>query len=368
MASEEQLEKQVEKFWRIDSSDSLLDGMPQMSINDKRVIDIWDKSHHYMDSHYELKIPFAYYPPNLQNNRIVAENRLHSLKKRFQKDNILFEKYKDGVHALLNKGYAETVNNDQSDDTGWYLPHHPVLNPNKPVKVLIVLDCAAKYQSISLNDEVLQGPNLTNKLVGVLLRFRQGLIAVMGDIKAMYHQVRVSPVHRKFLKFLWWKDYNIENELVVLRRSVHLFGGIWSPSCANYALKRTADDNKETFDAGTIQSVHRHFYVDDCLHSIDMTDCATRLIDQLQDLLAKGGFNIVKWISNSRDVIKHVNQDDRAQTVKNLDLEKCMLPTDRALGVRWYVELDKFEFSVKFPRNQIHVEVFSVLLALSMTH
>ena len=50
---------------------------------------------------------------------------------------------------------------------------------------------------------------------------------------------------------------------------VHLFGGIPSPSCANYALQKTADDNAEHFDKDTIQTVRRNFYVDDCFKSVE---------------------------------------------------------------------------------------------------
>ena len=49
---------------------------------------------------------------------------------------------------------------------------------------------------------------------------------------------------------------------------VHFFGGISSPSCANYALQKTADDNAEHFNEDTIQTVKRNFYVDDCLKSV----------------------------------------------------------------------------------------------------
>ena len=67
------------------------------------------------------------------------------------------------------------------------------VSPQKPDKVRVVFDCSAKYQGASLNDQLLQGPDLTNMLVGVLTRFRQEQIAFMSDIEAMFHQVRVSP-------------------------------------------------------------------------------------------------------------------------------------------------------------------------------
>jgi hypothetical protein len=52
-------------------------------------------------------------------------------------------------------------------------------------KVRIVFDCSAKFEGISLNDHILQGPDMTNKLTAVLLSFRDHRIAVIGGIEAM---------------------------------------------------------------------------------------------------------------------------------------------------------------------------------------
>ena len=75
----------------------------------------------------------------------------------------------------MQKGYCKEVKEEDSlpeDAVLWYLPHHPVLHAMKPDKVRIVFDCASKCGGVSLNDVVHQGPDLTNKLIGVLLRFR----------------------------------------------------------------------------------------------------------------------------------------------------------------------------------------------------
>ena len=45
----------------------------------------------------------------------------------------------------------------------------------------------------SLNNELLQGPNLAIPLLGVLLSFRQAQFAIMADIEGMFHKVRVYP-------------------------------------------------------------------------------------------------------------------------------------------------------------------------------
>ena len=56
-----------------------------------------------------------------------------------------------------------------------------------------MFDCAAKFQGESLNDNVLQGPDLTNTLIGVLLRFRHEPVALISDVESMFHRVRVNP-------------------------------------------------------------------------------------------------------------------------------------------------------------------------------
>ena len=73
----------------------------------------------------------------------------------------------------------------------WYLPHHPVLNANKPGKVCIVFNCVAKHQGTSLNDQPLQGPDLTNNLVGILTCIPQEPVVLMANMESMFHQVRI---------------------------------------------------------------------------------------------------------------------------------------------------------------------------------
>ena len=43
---------------------------------------------------------------------------------------------------------------------------HAVKNPLKPDRVRFVYDCAAKYGGTSLNQQLLQGLDQTNQLVG----------------------------------------------------------------------------------------------------------------------------------------------------------------------------------------------------------
>ncbi|XP_068738988.1 uncharacterized protein [Montipora capricornis] len=160
----------------------------------------------------------------------------------------------------------------------------------------------------------------------------------------MSYQVRVKPEDCDALRFLWWEDSDFTKGVVDHQMLVHLFGASSSPCCASFALKKTANDNKSSFDVLTIDTVNRNFYVDDCLKSVSTVPEAHRLVSQLSNLLAQGGFHLTKWISNCREVSKSIPAHERAPSIRDLDLED--LPLDRALGTQWDIERDTLSFKV----------------------
>lgn len=162
---------------------------------------------------------------------------------------ILHKEYSSYLNKVNDKGYAEQVPQEQlqcGSGKVCYIPHHSVYHPRKG-SLRVVFDCGATYKGISLNSQFLQGPNLTSSLLGVLTRFRQEPVAVMGDIRAMFHQVKVVGQDRNLLRFLWWPEGDLSKELQDYRMTSHLFGAVSPPSCDCYALRRTATDNNLTF-------------------------------------------------------------------------------------------------------------------------
>ena len=141
---------------------------------------------------------------------------------------------------------------------------------------------------------MLQGPDLTNSLTGVLTRFRQSPIAFIADIEAMFHQVRTLTEDCDVLRLLWWPNGDTSTTPEELQMMVHLFGGISSPSYANFTLKKTAEDNQNKFDAKTINTLERNFYVDDCLKSVEDEKIGVNLDGRLRELLQRGGFRLTK--------------------------------------------------------------------------
>lgn len=132
-----------------------------------------------------------------------------------------------------------------------YIAHHGVYHPKRSDKLRVVFDCSAKYKGTSLNVHLLPGPDFMNKLKGVLMCFRQRPIALMCDIKNIFHQFHVPETDQNYLRFLLWKQGDITVQPQEFRMKVHLFGAASSPGCANYGLKHLAKENRDLNPLGS---------------------------------------------------------------------------------------------------------------------
>ena len=163
------------------------------SQEDKKFISKVEKNIQRRDGHYVIPLPFRSFDINMPNNRNQALKRAIWQKKKMLHDENYRNDYINFVNKIIAKGYGRKVPEDRlktSHGKVWYIPHHGIYHAKKQ-KIRVVFDCSAKYEGISLNDMLLPGPDLTNSLVGVLMRFRQDHVAFMADIETMFHQVRV---------------------------------------------------------------------------------------------------------------------------------------------------------------------------------
>ena len=126
---------------------------------------------------------------------------------------------------------------------------------------------------------------------------------------------------------------------------IHLFGGVSSGACSNYALKITAVENNEKFGKEAAQTLQNNFYVDDPLKSVANEDIAVQLIKTVTGMCHEGGFNFTKFTSNSKGVLQSIPEKDRQTGIKDKELVKN-LPEDQVSGVLWNIEDDAFGFKV----------------------
>ena len=212
------------------------------------------------------------------------------------------------------------------------LPHHPVVNPNKPGKVRCLLNGASKFHGTSLNKSLLVGSDLLQNLVFVLLRFRQHHFAVSADIERMFLQVCVLPEDQPSLCFLWREDSTAD--VVVHQYTRHIFGMRDSPTCANYALQRTAMDNQAKFPEAA-SAVLEKFYMDDYLDSFEDPDIAFKMSQELITLLALGGFKLTKFISNVTKIDKELKPPQSAPQQEIKNIVTCGDTSSLFLGLKW---------------------------------
>ena len=106
---------------------------------------------------------------NLPNNYSSALGQFYSLQRRLQRDPNLKSMYQQLIDTDVEKGFVKILYDSRMKGTfgkKWYLPHHPVLNPNKPGKVRRVCNAASKYTEVCLNDKLLAGPDLLQRMIG----------------------------------------------------------------------------------------------------------------------------------------------------------------------------------------------------------
>jgi len=189
-----------------------------MSKEDKQTYALTKQSVEYINGHYQLPLPWRYDYQILPDNTEVARKRLTGLKRRFQRNPEAHQKYTDQMRLTIKKGYAEEVPEDEidADRRKWYIPHHGVFSERKPDKLRIVFDCAAQHHGVSLNQVLMQEPDLNNRLDAVLLRIRKESIALVADVEAMFHQVLVSPRDPDSFCFLWWRDGDVRKKPILI--------------------------------------------------------------------------------------------------------------------------------------------------------
>ncbi|KAM4795653.1 uncharacterized protein WCC33_000721 [Rhinophrynus dorsalis] len=115
----------------------------------------------------------------------------------------------------------------------------------------------------------------------------------------MFHCFIVREDHRNFLRFLWHRNNNMDNEIMEYRMKVHVFGNSPSPAVATYGLRRTALDGEKEYGVDARHFVERDFYVDDGLKSLPTDEEAIDLLQRTQGMLSEANLRLHKIASNN---------------------------------------------------------------------
>ncbi len=340
----EDLRHDVEKLWQLDILPFRNERVITRSKQDQEAMDLLTSKTKRVDvdgvQRYATPLLRTVSAVQLQASPNAVMSPLRGIERRLQRNPESAAVYDQEISKLEKAGYISKVEppHDSSKES-WYIPHHLVEHNGKP---RIVFNCSYQWKGMSLNNQLLPGPQLGPSLLGVLLRFRQYPVAISGDIKSMFHQIRLLPKDRPLLRFLW-RNMQRSNLPDVYEWQVLPFGTVCSPCCATYALQRHVHDYQEGYE-DIVNSVTQSFYVDNCLESFPNVQVAKNYLDRMRSLLMSGGFEIRQWASNQPDVVRHLPSEARSESAELWISQDRLDPREGALGLSWHCPSDSLGY------------------------
>ncbi|XP_055585092.1 uncharacterized protein LOC129737945 [Uranotaenia lowii] len=314
--------------------------------NDRRAVDILNRTTRLReDGHYETGLLWRYEKFNFPPSRGMAERRNQCLQRKLSKDPELRLKVNKQIQDYLAKGYAHKASDQELNESDpyrtWYLPISVVTNPKKPGKLRIVWDAAAKSGNVCLNDMLLKGPDMLTALPTVLYRFRQRQVCVTGDIREMYHQVKIRREDQQAQRFLWSEEPNSLPEVYVM--DVATFGATCSPCSAQHVKNSNAKRWEEQYP-DAVEAIIEGHYVDDYADSRDTLEEVVELTQTVRMIHSSAGMELRNFLSNSSQVLSQLGQECVTEPKQFSD--NTVYQSERVLGMTWYPDSDQFGYRV----------------------
>nr|XP_055076729.1 uncharacterized protein LOC129455971 [Misgurnus anguillicaudatus] len=340
-----ELFRNVEKLWQVDVLPLRNEKEVTRSRQDQEALHILETK----TTRVEVDGVLRYATPLLRRKDIprfeapkeMVMPSLRNTERSLSKDPERAKAYNAEIQKLVQAGTVKKLSPQVVTQPGesWYIPHHMVTHNNKN---RIVFNCSYRYRGLNLNEWLLPGPTLGPSLLGVLLRFREHAVAISGDVKAMFHQVRLLSEDRSLLRFVW-RDMEVDRTPSVFEWQVLPFGTTCSPCCATYAMQHHVISHSQPEDNVRF-SIERCFYVDNCLQSLSSPDQAKTLVDKLRKTLASGGFELRQWASNRPEVINHLPEEARSENLELWLSHNREDNAESALGLSWHCSTDTMRY------------------------
>lgn len=323
------------------------DEFPGNSRNDLRFLRIVsDGIHINREGFITMPLPWKDDSVTFPDNRQAVFNRASNTLNKIKRDEDKLQKCLLAMQNNIDDRHVERVSDEGlakvEPGNFWYLPVFPVSNDNKD-KIRLVFDGSAAHKGVSLNSQLLSGPDFINSLRSVLLKFRQSRIAFSADIASMFYCFKLNEEDKDKTRFFWFDQNDPGKELVEYRANVHLFGNTSSPALAitglHFAVSRNASNDVRSF-------VQNYFYVDDALISLDTEEEAIDLLSETITCLSKYHIRLHKISSNSRKLLSVFPPSELSTSPENLG---TCTTSQRTLGLQWNADADTLTIKTKVP-------------------
>ena len=276
----EEIDLILRRFWEIEAFHK---DEPVLGVEDRTILNNTQKFLKFVEGRYQVAIPWKKNTTLPQNNYAMALQRLEGTEHRLLKSPEIARTYIDCIEQYTLKGYIRKVPKEDRPTARWFLPHFPIVRPDRTTtKTHIVFDASARYQGVSLNDVICQGPKLQRDLFHVLLRFRKNPVAMVCDIAEMYLRIEIAPEDRPFHRFLW---RNLDQQKVPeeYEFSRVVFGVNSSPFLAQFVTQHHAETHRTEYPLAG-ETALKSTYTDDSMDSVADDQQGIELHKQLSQL------------------------------------------------------------------------------------
>ena len=342
------LERLVQNFWSQEAV-GLVDKHSAITQEDRYAVQQFNDSVSYDGDRYVVGLPFQKDGPQFCANYNEAFSRLMSTEKGLKKNPEKKEAYAAAMNEYLELGFAEEVAGSellevQQMQRKYFIPHHPVFKRSScSAKVRIVFDASSKTSNgISLNDCLLKGPNLLPDITAVLMRFRMNTIALNGDLRKMFCQTALASQHQPYQLYLWRNcDTAIDPKIYKMKRL--MFGVSSSPFLAVQCVLHHActPDVVSKYGSSLYELLRNNMYMDDVHLGGNSIEEVVEKQKMLVDFFKTGGWSLVKFASNSPEVMQAIPVESRLPNLV-LDLDNSEFGEASSLGLNWHTKEDVF--------------------------
>ena len=292
--------------------------------------------------HWVTKYPWIKDPNLLPNNYCSAVATLRRTEKTLLKDESWARVYHEQVCDMVERKVARLLTLKEIQHWNgpmFYLSHLAVVNPkSKTTPVRIVFNSSQMYHGVSLNSMLAKGPDAyLNSLLGILLRWRERRVSLIGDIRKMYNSIYIELEEQHCHRFLW-RNMEIERtpDIYVITR-VNM-GDRPAGAISTEALYQTALLFQEEYPDVAVL-LKRNSYVDDIVDSLDTKTEALKLAEDTNRVLNKAGFEVKHWHIGG----EQLPRIDISQVAKSNTASHCK--TIGVLGVNWEPDQDLITFT-----------------------
>ncbi|XP_032434156.1 uncharacterized protein LOC116729604 [Xiphophorus hellerii] len=304
---------------------------------------------HTDEPHWHARYPWLEDPASLPDNRNAVEATFFRTEKQLAKEPDWKAAYTEQVHDMLQRGAAIKLSEEAINKWNgpvWYVSHLIAPNPHSvTTPVRLVWNSSQKFKGISMNDLLMKGPDVLNQIRAVLLRFREGAYAALGDIKKMYNSVWLEEREVHLHRFIW-RDSEDEKvgDYAITRVNI---GDKPAGCIAQLAMRETASLPSFIHLDEERQVLQNNSYVDDILTSHNDPDRLKEITENVECILKAGGFKLKPWVFSGQSGRKNCNNKQDEVKVKTMVLPNQMRDEDnKALGLGYIVEEDKLHVMV----------------------